>query len=166
MWHYPHSGSCPSSIIAQACNFFSASISQRVSEAPGLGVERGLVKMEILGHHAVLGAAGGEESQVPWLAVCCSRLINHHLQACYRTFQRPFLHFRLWKITASLSHLSSPWQVPFSSGNSDSGSTGGNGSGKVKRPLQSYMLHVKQMWLRSAELCRALPCVYDRKLHC
>lgn len=32
-----------------------------------------------------------------------------------RTFQTPFLHFRLWKIPESRGHSSHPWQVPICS---------------------------------------------------
>lgn len=78
---YPDTGSSPSSVIPRACDFFfSASVSQRVSEDPGLGVDEGLVKN---GDPWPLLCCYGDWWQggpSSWLALCWRQVHSHHLQ--------------------------------------------------------------------------------------
>lgn len=168
VWHYPDSGSCPSSIIAWACDFFSASISQRVSEAPALGVDRVLVKNgDSWTSHCWVLLVDRRARFLVWLSAVAGLLIiiSKHAIGLFRDHSSILDSGKLQQVQVT-SQV--PGRCPFPSGNSDSGSTGRNGAGKVKLPLWSCMLHVRQIWLRPAQLCSVIPLprVYDRKLHC
>lgn len=75
--------------------------------------------METPGQYSAMSVllVDGRAELLGWLSAV-SRLINPQLQTFTEYLLsvghsfRPFLHFRLWKITASPGHLSNPWQVP------------------------------------------------------